>query len=367
MKIAGFVQDSSACTDIRIRQPLKKIRRLGLAEVDLIECGEAEIPERVAKADVVVLGRAFSDGVVGIINKIHSWGGKVVFDLDDNYFDISPYSPHYKQLGIMPINLDHDDGSSIPMWQDGVKGFNVLNNRKIRMDFINTIRAVDVVTVTTPPLQREYLRFNDNVKIVPNAIDFSMWDRFPVRWDKDEVRLLYTGAANHKEDFFYLKDVLRMLQDRHPRLKLVFVGTDWKQVKNDLDYSRVEVHVPGGSPWLHIEAYPHFLKSLCCDIGIAPIAKTKFNDCRSALKWKEYSALKMATVATDYGPYARAIEHGVTGLLVEGKDDWLKQLSSLIEDDVQRRAMAHNAYRAVKQKYNLDYIVDHWLEVMKNA
>lgn len=362
MKIAGFCQDSGACTNIRITQPLRKIKKLGLADVALIEAGDGDTIDKCRQADVVVLGRAFSDNVVRIVGDIHSWGGKVVFDLDDNFFDVSPFSPHYKQLGIMPVNLDREDGQSAPMWVDGVNGFDLSRSRKIRKDFIRTIRAVDCITVTTEPLAREYRRFNDNVRVVPNAVDFSIWEKPPIRWEKDEVRLLYTGAANHQEDFFFVKDVLRELQDKYPRLRIVFIGTDWKTISNNLDYSRVESH-----SWVHIEAYPYLLKGLCCDIGIAPISKTKFNDCRSALKWKEYSALKMATVATRHGPYARAIQDGVTGVLVDEREDWYYALAKLIENDVQRRAIAHNAYRVVKQKYNLDFIVDTWVDVFRGA
>lgn len=362
MKVAGFCQDTGACTNIRITQPLRKIQRLGLAEVAFIEAGDGDIIDKCREADVVVLGRAFSENVVRITHQIREWGGKVVFDLDDNFFDVSPFSPHYKQLGIMPVNIDRPDGQTLPMWVDGVNGFDVRKSRQVRKDFINTIRAVDCITVTTEPLAKEYRRFNDHVRVVPNAVDFGLWERPPMRWEKDEVRLLYTGAANHQEDFFFVSDVLKRLQEKHPRLRLVFIGTDWKQIPNALDYSRVEVH-----PWVHIEAYPYLLRSLCCDIGIAPISKTKFNDCRSALKWKEYSALKMATVATRYGPYARAIEDGVSGVLVDTKDEWFNALSSLIENDSMRRSIAHNAYRVVKRKYSLDYIVDTWMNVFKES
>ncbi len=358
MLVTGMAMDPGACTNIRIKQPLKRIGTLKLADVDLIETSDGSEPERCKKADVVILGRAFSQGVVNILKQIQVWGGKVVFDLDDNFFDISPYSPHYKNLGIMPINLDHSDGRSIKMWRDGENGFSVKANRVIRKDFIDVIRLVDCVTVTTEPLRKEYARFNDNVRIVPNAIDFDLWEKPPITWGRDEVRLLYTGAANHQEDFMFIKDVLRGLQDKYPKLKIVFIGTDWKILQNSLDYSRVEVH-----PWVGIDTYPYLMRSLCCDIGIAPISKTKFNDCRSALKWKEYSALKMATVATNHGPYARAIGHRETGWLVDTKQEWFSALSLLIENPELRERTALNAYKEVKKKYNLDFVVDEWVDV----
>ena len=362
MRVLGFCQDDGACTDIRLKQPLSKIRSLGLADVDLVTDSSDTIPARVKKADVVVLGRSFSQGIVRIIEQIHEWGGKVVFDLDDNFFDISPYSPHYKDLGIMPINIDHADGRSVKMWADGEGGFSVPNNRRVRKDFVDVIRSVDCVTVTTEPLRKEYSRFNDNVRIVPNAIDFSLWEKPPIKWERDEVRLVYTGASNHQEDFFFIKDVLAALQRKHPKLKLVFLGTDWRVVKNGLDYSRVESH-----RWVPIPAYPYLMRSLCGDIGIAPISKTGFNDCRSALKWKEYSALKMATVATDFGPYRRAIVDGETGCLADTPESWERALSFLIENKEIRENMAARAYEEVKTKYNLDYVVDEWVNIFAGA
>ena len=362
MRIIGFAQDSGACTNIRIAQPLKKIKSFNIAEVDLVEDTTDDIPDRVKKSNVTILGRAFSQSILKIINQVHEWGGKIVFDLDDNFFDISPYSPHYKQLGIMPINLDHADGRSVKMWEDGRDGFSVARNRQIRKDFIDVIRAVDCVTVTTEPLQKEYLRFNDHVRIVPNAIDFSIWEKPPIRWEKDEVRLLYTGAANHHEDFFFIKDVLRNLQDKHPKLKIIFLGTNWMVVPNRLDYSRVEWY-----PWVSIETYPYLVRSLCADIGIAPISKTAFNDCRSALKWKEYSSIRCATVASNYGPYARRIKDGETGLLADTHKDWEEQISRLVEDVGLREKISANAYEEVHSNFNLDYVVEDWEGVFKGV
>ena len=362
MRVAGFCQDPSACTAIRIAHPLRRIKALGLADVDLIESGDQSAPEKCFGANVVMLGRAAGDNVLRIMRKVQEGGGKVVYDLDDNYFEVSPCAQEYKSFGIMPINMDAPDGRSIALHRDGEGGFDIRRNRKFRKNFIDALRLADVVTVTTEPLQREYMRFNDNVRLVPNAVDFSVWEKPPIRWNHDEVRLLYTGAANHQEDFFFIKDVLQGLQEKYRNLRIVFIGTDWKIINNGLDYSRVEYH-----PWVHVEAYPHLLKSLCCDIGIAPISKTKFNDARSALKWKEYSALKIATVATGYGPYKRRINDGVTGLLVDTKEEWFAALSRLIEDEPFRSRLAMNAYNVCKFKHNLDFVVDDWMRVFKGV
>jgi glycosyltransferase involved in cell wall biosynthesis len=106
------------------------------------------------------------------------------------------------------------------------------------------------------------------------------------------------------------------------------------------------------------------MKSLCGDIGIAPISMVHFNDCRSSIKWVEYSALKVATVATDFGPYKRDMEHGKTGLLCKTQEDWNKALSFLIENETMRRQLGENAYNLCRYKFNLDFLVDEWMKVL---
>jgi hypothetical protein len=136
-------------------------------------------------------------------------------------------------------------------------------------------------------------------------VDFSVWERPSVKWAKDEIRIIYTGAANHQEDWMFVQPVLADLQKRYKNLVVCTVGMDWRYLKNDLDLDRVEVH-----PWVDIDAYPWMMKSLCGDIGIAPIEMTSFNDCRSSIKWIEYAAMKTAVVASDFGPYKRVMENG---------------------------------------------------------
>ena len=355
MKIAAMAQERSACTTIRIKHPAEKIAELKLAEVHVVGRGDPDTDRAVKESDVVFLGRAGGNDLVAMIKTLKAHGKKVVYDLDDNMFDISPISPHYKDFGIMPVEFDAEGGGKGILWQNGQGGFDVLRNRKMRKSFIEIIRAVNCVTVTTEPLAKIYRRMNDNVRVVPNSLDFGVWEKPPICREGDEVRLLYTGAANHQEDFMFISTVLADLQKTYPQLKIVLVGMDWNSVQSGIDYSRVEV-----AGWTDIEAYPYKLQTLCCDIGIAPISKIPFNECRSSIKWCEYSALKMATVATNYGPYKRDMQDGVTGLLVKEKADWKAALSRLIEDVSYRKQLAHQAFKHCKATYDLYYVVDSW-------
>jgi len=361
LKITGFTQDRGACTRLRIWQPLKKIGRLGLADVATVECGD-DPEERLKETDIVVFGRAAGDNVNRIVKKFKEWKVKIVFDLDDNFFEISPFSPHYQSLGVMPVNRENPDGSVDEIYVDGKRGFDVKKGRKIRGDMIDVIRAADMVTVSTEPLRKEYKRFNDNVVVVPNCLDFTIWDREPIERTDDRIRILYTGASNHVDDFLMVRDALREIQKKYEKVWYTFVGTNWDIFGGGIDYSRAEIY-----EWLDYAAYPYWLKSICADIGIAPVTETKFNDCRSELKWMEYSALGVPTIASNWGSYSRGIKDGETGLLVKNPDDWEQAISRLVEDATLRKKLSTNAYKEVRKIHNLDFVVDKWMDVFNNV
>jgi len=362
MRIIAAAADFGACTGYRIREPLNKIKKLQLAETILIESATTNIESEIKKSDIFMFGRAASGQIVTQIDKMHAMGKKVVFDLDDNIFDVSPFSQHYNRLGVMPMNMESDAGESMTMWTDGEKGFDIKSNRQFQMHFIRVLKNVDRVICTTSPLEKLYKRFNNNVTVVPNSIDVGVWKTDKLNVTDKPFRILWTGAANHYPDAVDMMPVFEEIQKKHKDVRFAFVGTDWRIIKNNLDYSRIDVY-----PWVSYETYPYLLKSINADIGIASIQKNDFDDCRSAIKWYEYSCLNIPTIATNHGPYKREMKNNETGLLVNDDKEWIKALSYLIENDHMRSALACQAYHEVRLNHNLDYTVDRWVEAFSNT
>lgn len=362
MKIAAFAQDRGACNGLRIRQPTEKIRKLGLAEAYCIGLADPKTDEVVKDADIVFVGRAGGPGALDMMKRLKGLGKKIVYDLDDSLFDISPFSPHYKDMGIMPVNMDMDYGDRMEMWVDGRMGLDIKHNRNIRRCFIEILKSVDAVTVTTPTLVDLYKRFNDRVRMVPNAIDFDLWRWSGVRHDSGKVRVIYPAGSNHQEDWFMVRPVLEKLQVELPDWTLVLMGVDWPGQWGSLDPKRVET-----TPWVDFDSHPMAMALSCGDIGIAPITEVAFNDYRSSLKWYEYSAIGAATVASNFGPYRRDCTDGVDALLCKTKGEWKDALALLITDQGKRMELADNALKKVKRDFNLDFVVDKWISVFNEV
>jgi glycosyltransferase involved in cell wall biosynthesis len=79
-----------------------------------------------------------------------------------------------------------------------------------------------------------------------------------------------------------------------------------------------------------INRYAAFAASFGFDIGIAPLVDCNFNRSKSNLRWLEYSALKIPTVATDISHFRQTVRNGEDGFLIKNNDldEWVTRLGS---------------------------------------
>jgi len=70
-------------------------------------------------------------------------------------------------------------------------------------------------------------------------------------------------------------------------------------------------------------------------------------------------------VASPVYPYARTITDGEDGVLVKKNryQEWLRQLTRLVEDRAERERLARNAYATVRERFHLKTAVRGWLDL----
>ncbi len=145
----------------------------------------------------------------------------------------------------------------------------------------------------------------------------------------------------HDADFAIVESALA-------RLKAVFgdfVSIDLLGISSKPDMpdwvNRVSMPVHATS------SYPGFVNWITqqhWDIGIAPLADTPFNRCKSALKALDYVALGLPILASDSAVYHGSPADGQAGwLLPYDTDAWFVALAQLIRDDLLRRQLAARA------------------------
>ena len=258
---------------------------------------------------------------------------KLLAEIDDEIIDTPSYNPAF--LG---------------GWKPGNP------NEKV---IIEHLKVSNGIVTSTQFLGEYYSKFNKKVFVIPNSIDFDKWNIINGNGHK-KLRIGWIGGGNHEEDLKILVDVIPIIQKKYKNIEFYFVHG----VPN---YLKKIKGVKWTLDWETIDKYPEHLASYGFDIGLAPLTINKFNMAKSNLKWLEYSALKIPTVATNIEPYTKSIKHGETGFLCKTVNHWVDNISLLVENENLRKEIGNNANEEIQKNWNLDKVTDKYIKYLRNC
>ncbi|HEY7576884.1 MAG TPA: glycosyltransferase [Acetobacteraceae bacterium] len=304
------------CAYIRLLQPLGHPAIGGDFDVVLADADQA----LHYRADIVVTQRyaiGELDAIDALTKHCREHGIALLYDLDDD---------------LRRIPRDHPDAALL---------------RPRARQVSRLARDADAVWVSTPALADALCNVHDDVRVVENGIDERLWlaGPPPVPPREGPVRVLFMGTMTHDADFALVENALA-------RLKAVFgdfVSIDLLGISGQPSLpdwvNRISMPIPAAS------GYPGFVNWITqqhWDIGIAPLADTPFNRCKSALKTLDYAALGLPILASDAPVYRGSPADGRGGWLVpDDTDAWFVALARLVRDSALRRRLATGAREAV--------------------
>jgi hypothetical protein len=267
----------------------------------------------------------------------------IVYETDDDHFNVASWNGYMKD--IVPER---------PMIEEMAK-------------------RADLVTVSTQVLANRYARFNDNIRVIKNAIDPELYKPTLPRPDGDKARLVYYGSTARMRDYAGYIELGRKgkggyaakaVNDFRHDVHKIFVGTNPGTEQTILRY--FDESVP------YIEGINKFCTTLANtypDIGIAPLGGDTFDQAKSELHWLEYAMVGAACIGErigNIGPYSM-INHGVDGLLAKGRQQWYDAMKLLIKNPGKREEMAHNARERVLREYHYKDRAKEWADAFKWA
>ncbi len=273
-----------------------------------------------------------------------------------------------------PFVVEVDDNYvDVPTWNEAYHSFrNGSNFRRISLD---CMRNADALTVTTPHLGELYTQFNDNVYVIENSLDFK-GDRKFVGWDKVSVRkhkgirLGWIGGRAHFDDLMMVAPMLREVLKKHEDVTLVIINSAIKEsckiLGREYPFEGFKnVHYADRS--VPINRYASFMSSFGFDIGIAPLVDCNFNRSKSNLRWLEYSALHIPTIATGISHFSQSVTSWKDGILIEENDmdKWKEAVELLVVDKNLRENLGRNAYKRVKKDFNVQKNAPKYLRLLK--
>lgn len=333
LRVLGMPVNPDGTGYYRMWQPFHAMQRAGMSGVVIPPPGRhLFIPtaREVGEFQVVVQQRP---GGQAVVDAWEWWSAKtdtaLVFETDD-------------------LIIDAD--TSLPHWQDD----------EIRRTVIRCLDLAHLITVSTEPLA-DALAVHcrdgyDRIRVIPNRIHADLLNLTAQRDHpftatgpgRDQVTIGWAGGATHVRDVAMIQDPLRQVL-RDQTLGMHWMGDDLSSLVDIGPRSRF-------TPW-QPDVWD-YLRAVDFDIGVIPLTRSPFNDCRSPIRAMEWGGLGIPVVASDVPAYRQYVEHGVTGFLAGTPADWREYLGQLVNDPDLRAEMG----KAARAKASEWTIQDHWAD-----
>ncbi|MGS0687140.1 glycosyltransferase [Nakamurella sp. GG22] len=176
------------------------------------------------------------------------------------------------------------------------------------------------------------------------------------------VRIGYLSGTNtHNEDWAFVEPAIREVLRSRPDVQL-WIGGLLEPSPALAEFSGRIRRLPL-KPWSQL---PAVLRDL--DINLAPLEPGKvFNEAKSSIKWLEAALTRTPTVASPSQPFRESIEHGSSGMLAAGLDDWTRLLLELIDDAPLRHRIGYTAREQALLTLSPAQQGHRYLEILESA
>jgi predicted SAM-dependent methyltransferase len=326
----------NACGYLRLFLPLTKKIVSDCFDVRFVKL--EDLP--YLKADVVITQRTAVKTLAKVqqlVSYCKETGTCLIFDLDDELLSLPDHHPEreifeaHKHIGL------------------------------------RLIAEADELWASTPSIADRFIGIARDIAVMPNQLDDRIWTA-PAENAPDSrrpVRFLYMGTPTHRPDFDELiKPAFSELKAEFGKkieLDLIGVvnepdpGDCWRIVTRPAEVGN---SYPAFATWL--QSLPRY------DVGLAPLLDVVFNRCKSDVKWLEYSAIGLATVAANLPAYNQSIEQERTGLLADADADSFKgAMRRLIVDVELRRSLQMHACQLTAENLHLAPLKEPRLERLR--
>lgn len=332
----------SQCKKYRVDQKVEALRQLGIDAAVVSWTDTSAARNLLQLYPLAIFYRVpFFDDVEALFQEANRLGVTTFWEVDDLIFDLELYRENRNLDGLPPEELA-----------------GLLDGAKL---YRSALLASDISIASTPKLaERMQLVTGRPSFVIQNAIDKdtieaarkALEQKKYVKSSDNKIRIVYgSGTKTHDVDFLEAADAILDLLESRTDFLFVIIG----HLKLDERFNKFESRIER----IEFSDFSGYLKILAsCDIAIAPLFQSVFNDCKSNIKFLEYSSIMLPSVTSPSASFSEAVIDGENGFLAEGRDEWRRKLDTLIDDAELRHKIARRAYESVNEKYGLRQIAD---------
>ncbi len=267
----------------------------------------------------------------------------VVFVQREAFFLLNHWSEWLAHLRA-PVVFDFDDAIWIHAISEANRRFAFLKN----VEKISRIVGLSHTVIAGNEYLADWARQHSRkVQVIPTCVDTCRFAPLPRRADTNTVTIGWSGSPS---TVAHLRPLLPALE----RVKARYQDRVHLRVMGDPSFSHAPLGLKGEA-W-SVEAELELLRQM--DIGLMPLPDDEWTRGKCGLKGLVSMSMGAATVMSPVGVNTEIVTHGENGLLARTEDEWVAQLSSLIDDAALRRRLGEAGRQTVVDRYS----VAHWQE-----
>ena len=270
-----------------------------------------------------------------------SMGVKTYWEVDDLIFDSSHYLKN-SNVQSLPARTQKAVLNSVPLYRQAMLacGDCIASTSRLAEEMIQA-GALSAVVIENG-LDLQTLSLAEEIRSSPSRSSML-------------IRIVYgSGTLTHDADFKVAAPAILAMLKRYDHVILTVIGH--LNLPSAFDDYKEKIET------IALSDYSTYMRRLAsCQISIAPLEDSIFNDAKSNIKFLEAAILSLPSVCSPAAAFKEVIQSGVTGYLAANEGQWRSALQALIEDASLRQKIGQNALDYVKQRYLPEYIRDNQL------
>lgn len=276
----------------------------------------------ISGADVLFLQRPCLPWNVDLILEAKIMGIKVWLDYDDDLFSVPYSNPAYRTYG----------------------------DPETKHNIQKCAAEADVISVSTQGLKKVFDQFSRNVKVIPNASDFSIQGRAKIVATEKKVEkiIFWRGTKSHDEDLLQYASAIQRVAETHEDWRFVFLGEPWFGLSHFIPQKQMMV-----LPAITLPKYFGFLENLKPEISIVPLKNSVFNHSKSCIAWQEATFAGAACVVPDWEEWAQP-----GAMTYEDSESFFERVHFLITQPIKRAELAEQSLSTIRDRFDLAQVND---------
>ena len=193
-------------------------------------------------------------------------------------------------------------------------------------------------------------KFNSNVNIVPTSIDTIKKHNRIIDYERKTITIGWTGSHSTMHYLDFIVPIIKLLEEKYTIQFLVISDRNPAYELTSLQYCK----------WNKETEIDDLAK---IDIGIMPLKNNEWAEGKCAFKGLQYMSLGIATVMSPVGMNNQLIQHGENGFLAESEEEWLENLSLLIENKQLRKKIGLAGNQTIQNQYSVEALKPVYLDL----